>query len=72
MYRSPKAGAVVDIDIRRWDVRITVELVIEEASKEVWKLWLIDVGCKIYNCTRIPSFWKITYKYCPETLRTKI
>ena len=49
-----KVRAIVDVDV--WNVRVRVKLFVEEVPKELWKLWLIDIGCKIVNSPWVPSY----------------
>ena len=59
---SIEARTVVEIDII--NIQIRVELVIQEELKEFRESGLFNVGCKVFNCARIPSFWvEIINKY---------
>jgi hypothetical protein len=49
-----KVRAIVDVDV--WNVWVRVKLFVEEVPKELWKLWLIDIGCKIVNSPWVPSY----------------
>ena len=50
---STKVRAVIDVNISRWNI---IKLFIEEASKEIWELQLINVHCKIFNSAWVPLF----------------
>jgi hypothetical protein len=57
-YTTVKARAVVNRNIARLNLRVRVQLLIEEATEQRWELGLLEVDSELWEVRRISTLYK--------------